>query len=166
MYPYVCKWLKSYLEDRHQNATIKVFDTSRKSLAKIIKEKSLFDNLPSEWQTWDIYVDVIGFVLEKSKTHLAFVECKNISLTLAHLSQLLGYSRVAHPKYSFLISPQGLSNSLLSLLLTYNRLDILDYHKITSKIPFSLIIAKWDETANNIDTSSVISGDRNFLGRL
>jgi len=97
---------------------------------------------------------------------MAFVECKNEPITLAHVSQLLGYSRVALPRYSFIVAPQGASDSMRSLLLTYNRTDILEYLNKPGQLPRSIITARWNETANCIDAESLITGDKNHLGKL
>ncbi len=166
MYPSVCNWLEKFLRDRHRKAVIQVFDTSRKSLVRLIRDKRLMNNLSSEWQSWDIYVDVVGFIVYKQLIHSAFVECKNTAVTLANVSQLLGYSRVALPAYSFIISPKGISDSLKSLLITFNRLDILQYSHPQGKLPLSISIARWDETAKCIDSSSIITGNTGKMGLL
>ncbi len=82
MYPSVCEWLKGFLHSRYRKTNIRVFDTSRKSLARLIQETGLSSNLPPEWQSWDIFVDVVGFAFTKQKTELTFVECKNTAITL------------------------------------------------------------------------------------
>ncbi len=166
MYPLVCEWLNGFLNSRYRNTTIRVFDTSRKSLARLIQEKGLSTNLPSEWHSWDIFVDIVGFAVTKQKTDLTFVECKNTAITLRDVSQLLGYSRVALPQHSFIIAPQGASDSLRELLLAFNRIDILRYHTEIGKLPHSIVVAQWDETANCIDAGSIVTGDRNRIGKL
>lgn len=123
LYPLVCNWLENFLKDRHRKAAIKVFDASKKSLTRLIKEQNLFQHLRPEWVSWDIQVDVVGFILYKQRTEIAFVKCKNHAITFNNLSQLLGYSRVVIPEYAFLIAPQGISDSLKSLLLTYLSLE-------------------------------------------
>lgn len=162
MYPQVCEWLENFLQSRHSKAKVRVFDSSRRSLSRLIQETGLSANLPAEWQSWDIYVDVVGFAFTSHQTYLAFVECKNSHITLSHFSQLLGYSRVALPQYSIIISPQGASDSLRSLLLTYERTDILQYHFEKGKIPLSVAIAHWDENGKCIDSGSTISGQNNL----
>jgi hypothetical protein len=166
MYPFVREWLQGFLIARHRKAKIEVFDTSRKSLARLIQDQNLMQNLPAEWPSWDIHVDVVGFIKEEKTANLAFVECKNTAIQLSHLSQLLGYSRVALPLYSFIVAPQGISDSLKSLLLTFNRLDILNYSYKPGQLSRSISVVKWDETANCIDSGSTISGDRGKIGRL
>lgn len=158
MYSPVCAWLESFLQSRHRKAKIYVFDSSRRSLARLIQDTGLSANLPAEWHSWDIFVDVVGFAFTNEHTYLAFVECKLGAITLGNFSQLLGYSRVALPQYSIIISPQGASDSLRSLLLTYERTDILQYHFEKGKIPLSVAVASWDENGKCIDIGSVISG--------
>ncbi len=162
MYSPVCAWLEKFLQSRHSRAKIYVFDSSRRSLARLIQETGLSANLPAEWQSWDIYVDVVGFACIARQTYLAFVECKLGAITLGNFSQLLGYSRVALPQYSIIISPQGASDSLRSLLLTYERTDILQYHVEQGRISLSVAVARWDENGEYIDVGSIISGQNNL----
>lgn len=166
MYPLVSEWLQTFLNSRHPRANIRVFDASRRSLARLIQETGLTDHLAPEWPSWDIHVDIVGFILTERLTKLAFVECKNTPIALVHLSQLLGYSRVALPEYSFLMAPQGASDTLRTLLLVHHRLDILEYHTQAGNLPRSMVVARWDEAANQIDASDMITSDRNRLGRL
>lgn len=166
MYPPVCDWLDHLLRGQHRDCSVKVFNASRKSLAGLVEKSGLMVNLPAEWPSWDIHVDIVGFALNRDRTELAFVECKNTPITLGHLSQLLGYSRVARPQYSFILSPYGASDSLKSLLVTFQRTDILHYYQQKGKLSRSIIVARWDETANTIDCGSLIATDANYLGRL
>lgn len=123
-------------------------------------------HLPPEWPSWNIQVDVVGFVVLPHSTDIAFVECKNTAITLDHLSQLLGYSRIARPLFSFLVAPQGASDSLRSLLLTFNRIDVLEYHWEPGTLSRSVVIARWDESANTIDRNTLMTGDQNYMGLL
>ena len=159
-------WLQSHLEANYTTASILVIDSSRKKLSKVIEERNLSIGLPDEWQSWEIYVDIVGFIQKPNVTHLAFVECKNTSITLSHISQLLGYSRVAIPHNSFIISPQGLSGALKSLFISFQRTDVLDYHYPEGKLPLSIVAAKWNQHSNCIDSDSIITGDRNRIGIL
>lgn len=156
LYPEVQKWLQTYLESRHKTAEIRVFDSSMKSLEKIISENNLFNKLPPEWHSWDIHVDVVGFIISAKTTELAFVECKMKQITLANLSQLLDYCKVANPKYSFLLSPAGISGTLNSLINSYARRDILTYMENKGEKPRAIIVAKWDSSLKSLDLSSII----------
>ena len=158
MYPDVCKWLRQILESRFRDSKIEVHNLSASYLSKFISAHKI-GNLPPEWITWDIKVDIVGLILRSDKTTLlTFVECKNSQLTLAHLSQTLGYSRIALPFLSFLLSPFGLSSSLSSLLQEYKRTDILEYYWKKGELPRKIIVAKWDTNSCNIDRNSIIGG--------
>ena len=158
MYSDVCQWLEDFLRDRFRQADIDVYDLSRTPISRFLGtyNQGIF---PEEWVTWNIRVDVVGFVHHSNKpTDLVFVECKNVRLTVAHLSQLLGYSRVARPLYSFLLSPVGFSSSLVSLLQDYRRLDVLEYHSEQGRMPRQIIIAKWDIAARHLNRNAMIGG--------
>ena len=156
MYPDVCRWLKDFLTSRFQSADVDVYDLSQTPISRFLKnyDKGQF---PPEWVTWDIQVDVVGFIHQPHElTSLAFVECKNKKLTLSNLSQLLGYSRIAQPLFSFLISPAGFSSTLVSLLQDYQRHDVLEYHWESGRLPRQAVVAKWDMVACNLDRQTMI----------
>ena len=158
MYPDICQWLEDFLNNRFQQADVDVYDLSRTPISRFLSTYNR-GNFPGEWVTWNIKVDVVGFVHHANKpTTLVFVECKNTSLTLAHLSQLLGYSRIAQPLYSFLISPIGFSSALVSLLQEYQRRDVLEYYWESGKMPRQIIVAEWDITACNLNRHTMIGG--------
>ena len=158
MYSDVRQWLEDFLKDRFRQADVDVHILSHTSISRFLSTYNR-GNFPNEWVTWNIKVDVVGFVHRSNKpTALAFVECKNIKLALAHLSQLLGYSRIAQPLYSFLISPVGLSKTLVSLLREYQRLDVLEYHWEPGKMPRQVIVGEWERTTCNLNRHSMIGG--------
>lgn len=142
-------------------AEISVYDASQKSLVRLINERGLYYHLPAEWQSWDIHVDIVGFIKTKSRTALAFVECKNEAIKLQHLSQILGYSRIAQPDYSIIIAPQGPAGMVQSLINTYGRMDVLHYRWANGRIPRSVAIGRWDEAAGCLDLHNIIAGDDN-----
>jgi hypothetical protein len=74
------------------------------------------------------------------------VECKNTTLSLINLSQLIGYSSIALPIYAILLSPQGMGTTLTKLLQTYNRKDVLEF-KPNRRIQ----VIKWDFNKQDID---------------
>lgn len=156
MYEPVRRWLFLYLTERYKRSDIQVYDVSRVSLAAFIDRQGWQNLFPSEWRTWDIHVDVAGFIIAHNRAELSLVECKLRPITLGDLSQLLGYSRVAKPLLAFLVSPAGISGSLTSLLLTYNRWDILVYDQPRGKIPRSITLGTWDTDAEYLDHSMII----------
>ena len=158
MYPDVCQWLEVFLKDRFQQAQVEVHALPHTPISRFLRTYNR-GSFPGEWVTWNIKVDVVGFVHHPNlPTDLAFVECKNTKLTLAHLSQLLGYSRIARPLYSFLISSIGFSASLVSLLQHYQRRDVLEYHWEPGKMPRQVIVAQWEMTTRTLNRHTMIGG--------
>jgi len=150
MYPDVCAWFKKGLEKKFKNAKICVEDTSRKVLSKWLVDRNFHDFF-SNYQTYEIEVDVTGIVIDSNKAHLGLIECKFGRITLRDLSQLLGYSKVALPVYSVILSPKGVSRSLNLLFNITRRNDVLYYS--TDR---HIIIGKWDERRQDLDLSSII----------
>lgn len=150
MYPDVCKWFKNFLRRHYKNAMIIVEDTSTKVLSRWLFEKNYhiyFD----DYQTYEIQVDIVGLIKERKNTSLAFIECKLKKITLRDISQLLGYSKVAIPSFSIILSPKGVSRSMNLLLNISRRNDIL-YYTANRHI----IIGRWDERKQEVDPSSII----------
>lgn len=150
MYPDVCAWFKRILKEKFKDAEICVEDTSKKVLSKWLVEKG-FHNFFPDYQTYEIEVDVSGMVEKTDEAHLGFIECKLGRITLRDLSQLLGYSRVALPLYSVILSPKGISRSMNRLLNIARRNDILYYS--TDK---HIVVGKWNERRKELEFSSII----------
>ena len=158
LYPDVCQWLENFLKDRFRQAEVDVHALPHTELSRFLRTYDR-GNFLGEWHSWNIKVDVVGFVHHADKpTDLVLVECKNTKLTLAHLSQLLMYSRIARPLYSFLISPAGFSQSLVALLQEYRRHDVLVYHSEDGKLPRQLIIAEWEMATCHLNRHTMIGG--------
>jgi hypothetical protein len=149
MYPHVCSWLEKVLRNKFKKAKILVAETSRKVLSKWLFEKGCHKCL-KDYSTYEIEVDITG-IIESEKTELVFVECKLNKITLRDVSQLLGYSKVAIPSLSIILSPMGISESMNLLLNISRRNDILYY---TSNK--HIIIGKWDSRKREIIPSSII----------
>ncbi|MCL2650595.1 MAG: hypothetical protein FWD60_06155 [Candidatus Azobacteroides sp.] len=147
MYPDVIEWLKKNLEQKFGKKAkkITVLDTHDSDLLNFIMQLNYQKFFP-EFSTYKIRQDITGFIEYEDKVELIFVECKNTSLSLIHLSQLIGYSCIALPIYSILLSPQGMGQTLNKLLKSYNRLDILEFR------PKRMIqIIKWDKSKQDVD---------------
>ena len=150
MYPEVMAWLKGALHGIHPLADVETYDTSAVALRRFLEANGLQDKFP-QYQSYDIHVDITGVVRTKREAYLAFVECKVKPITLRDLSQLLGYSRVALPIYSIVISPEGIGAAMSYLLRTYGRLDVLDYgHERRLKV------ATWDAARREISIPTLI----------
>lgn len=92
-----------------------------------------------------------GIVKTQASVRLAFVECKIGPITLRDLGQLLGYSLVANPEWSYLVSPAGLSECLNRLLVTYGRQDILNYGKNRH-----MRLATWNTGRGELDIPTTV----------
>jgi len=150
LYPELSIWLSRFLSDRHRKAQVRVLDTSKTKLSKVIFEENLVEYFP-HYNTFDIQVDVIGIVQTNKRVLLAIIECKLNSITLRDIGQIWGYSKVANPEYSFIISPSGPSESLYTLLKTFGRYDLLEYRPNKRTI-----IANWDRDKKDLDYSSIL----------
>ena len=138
MYPQVQLWLARRLEEELPRRKIVVEDTHKTPLRKVIPRLGLTTQYP-QYALWDIRVDVTGFIIGPDISHLALVECKKNAATLKDLGQLLGYSLVAKPLLSLLVSPAGPSRVLSDLLVAQGRYDILRYADNRS-----VAIIEWD----------------------
>ncbi len=157
MYPDISRWLKSLLSSKLSNALIEVRDTHNSPLSEYITRNGLqefFDN--SLWQTYDINVDITAFIKTTRRKALVFVECKIVPISLAHLSQLLGYSRIALPIYSYLISSASIGNALKTLITRYDRTDVLEYYWAKGEQARKIIIAEWDRKSKSINLNTVL----------
>jgi hypothetical protein len=151
MYSEVCSWFQKMLRDKFRNARVYVEDTSKRVLSKWLVSKGFHSYFP-DYQTYEIEVDVCGVVVKPNKlAHLGFIECKLGKINLRDLSQLLGYSKVAIPLYSILLSPNGISHSLNLLFNIARRNDILYY-----SADKHIFIGTWLEGKKEIDFSTLI----------
>lgn len=150
LYPHVAKWLARYLRNRFPKATSSAFDTHKTDLSVFLQKKGLDHYFPDAG-AFEIKVDITGVVQIKESVKLAFVECNAGPITLRDLGQLLGYSLVARPEFSFLTSPEGVSDKLRTLLLTYGRIDVLQYAKTRT-----IQLGDWNSVRQELDLSSVI----------
>lgn len=165
LYPEVVTWLDVFLRERFKHKNIIVRDTSRRPLKLALQDIGLVPSNKPEWLTYDILVDVTGFICSGNSVEFAFVECKNTPLKLRDVSQLLGYSRVALPLYSCIISPDGVSSDVGTLLKTYSRYDILEYSWVKGERPRSIVVATWNEQQKSLDHASLLSSGNSLHDR-
>jgi hypothetical protein len=157
MYPDVIDWLRTKLIDRYWGSQVDVRDTHSVVLNQYIVRNGLQGFFDSNiWQTYEIQVDVTAFVRHRGRGSLVFVECKNTDITLQNLSQLLGYSRVALPIHSYLLSSTGIGSAVRTLILTYDRTDVLEYHWQRGQHPRSLVLGEFDRISKQMEMSSVL----------
>lgn len=150
LYPEVIEWVIKYLQGKYCSAEIKAYDTSRQDLSEFLRRHKLHSFFP-EFETYIIRVDVTASIRYKDKCDLAFVECKLKPISLNDISQILGYSKVVKPRHSFIMSPEGISAPVSTLIKVFKRYDILEYAK-DSRIR----IAQWSRTTQSIDISTLL----------
>jgi hypothetical protein len=150
LYEPIIRWLTSLLNSRFPRSTISVHDTHSITLSTMIYRSGLQKRFPG-YQAFDIKVDITGFISTKTRVDLALVEVKEREVRLLDVGQILGYSRVAKPYLSLILSPQGLSSPLKSILRTYGRYDILEYDAEKR-----IRIARWEEQRGEIDLRTVL----------
>ena len=147
MYPDVIKWLRNDLNQKFgkKAGKITVLDTHDSDLSNFIMKLGYEKYFP-EFTTYQIRQDITGFIEFKDKVDLVFIECKLNSLSLINLSQLIGYSCIALPIQSILLSPKGMGTTLNKLLKTFNRKDILEFRPKRK-----ISVVKWDADKQDID---------------
>ena len=145
-------WLKDRLTGDFQKAKkITVLDTHDKDLSSFIIKLN-YQNFFPDFPTYKIRQDITGFIEYEDKVELVFVEVKLGELKLIDLSQIIGYSCIALPIFSILISPAGMGSTLAKLLTTFNRKDILEFRPGKE-----IEILKWDQRKQDIDQMNSIS---------
>lgn len=153
LYPTIMEWLKGYLEDRFKKSKVSTFNTSGTVLYRFLQEKGFSEFFP-DYQAFEIMVDITGIIISNQSAKLVFIEVKRDAISLKDISQLLGYSIIAKPEFSFLISPAGLSNRMNYLLNQIKHLEVLNYDREdTTKF---IRIAKWDINKEEIIPGSII----------
>ena len=125
LYSDVMVWLEGRLRSLYPRWSVGVHDTSAVKLSRFLDRQNLQSMFKGS-ETFEIEVDVTGIITRGEEAGLAFVECKAGAITLKDVGQILGYSRVALPVLSVILSPSGLSESLHTLLNTYGRVDLLE----------------------------------------
>ncbi|MEM2555427.1 MAG: hypothetical protein QXD31_01110 [Candidatus Caldarchaeum sp.] len=150
MYPDVVRWFRKLLISKFPNWSISVYDTSKVMLSRFLFEKH-FHTLFPHYQTYEIEVDITGLIRREDKARLSFVECKLNKINLRDVSQLLGYSKVAKPELSLILSPAGVSDSINFLFNVHRRDDILYYDNNRF-----IQIAKWIQTKQDIDYANLL----------
>ena len=152
LYPDIQEWLRRYLQERFKRSSIDVFDTHAQYLKKVIIENGYTDAFP-EHICWEMKTDITAFISypRRKNIDLVFIEVKDRPISLQSVGQLLGYSIIAQPLLSFLISPQWISKDLSTLIQTYERTDVLRYGK-----DLIIRIMEWDVKRKTVKSNRII----------
>lgn len=150
LYPEIEEWFRIYLRDRYPRYDITTtYKTSRITLDAYLKSLGITIN---EAVGLLIKVDIVAVLRKGEEIKLAFVEVKDVPLTLADLGQLWGYTQLINPVESFLLSSKSLGR-LSHLFNILNREDLLIYGLKRERM---MKIAKWDTSKKSIDYFSLI----------
>jgi len=156
MYPAVKQWLHDYLQVRYPRHSVITVVCHAQRLNSLIRRLEIDNLLPKDWQSWDVQVDVVGFVCSSQDAAIALIECKNRPISLSHLSQIIGYCRVVKPQIGMILSSEGISEGLQQLLITFGRQDVLIYAERHQHAPQRIILARWNAQMNSPEPSSAI----------
>lgn len=157
LYPDVISWLNTFLHTRFPKAEVDVRDTHAMNLNAFVLRNGFHHYFESDvWRTFEIKVDITGFLVVRGRPGTIFVECKNRSMSLRDVSQLLGYCRVAKPLSAYLVSPYGAGNAVRTLILEHDRADLLEYDWPRGRPPRYITIAKWDRVHKGLDALSLL----------
>ena len=154
LYPGMCQWLKSHLEDKYvkTNCQIIVVDCHSRYLDKDLEEYNIIKYYP-QIVGLKIQIDVLGMVIEKNKAKIFFIEAKKTDITLVNLGQLLIYCKLCNPEEAYLLTSGNLG-SLNKVLINLNREDLLDFG--SGKRIKKIIVGQWDFARKTINHNSVV----------
>jgi len=157
LYGDIVQWLDKYLRENIPGSDfIKVVDSHSEylcdSIYKIMKDVSqrYKEALPKDYISWMIKVDIYGLIGIKDKLKIILVEVKSSEVTLEHIAQLIGYAKIVKPDLAVMITPEGVSGPLFSLLVGYGRLDLLEYVDRGNR-PGKIHIVKWNINKKDIE---------------
>ena len=160
MYGPVREWLNRTLREKYSRCEVRVFDTHNIFLNKFLDRKGIKD-IP-QYESFEMKIDITGIIKCNKRRHeLVFVECKLNRISLRDLSQILGYSKVANPIHSFIISPAGFKDGIIKLLKEFNRYDVLIYYSRRSRVRKVKLI-RWNESTNTPDYNNKIPNEELF----
>ena len=154
LYPEMCTWLKTYLEDKYKRKKCDIFvvDCHSVCLDVILEQYGIIKYYP-QVVGLKIEIDVLGMVIRDNGAEIYFIEAKKTQLTLQNLGQLLVYCKLCNPEEAYLLSSAGLGN-LGKVLTSLNREDLLDFG--SGKRIKKMKVGKWDIARHTLDNHSII----------
>lgn len=154
LYPGMCKWLSTYLNDKFKNkkCDVVVVDCHSVYLDSVLNKYGVIQYYP-QVVGLKIEIDVLGIVIWEDRAEIYLIEAKKTALNLQNLGQLLIYCKLCNPEEAYLLSSGGLG-SLKKVLNNLRREDLLDYGN--GKKIKKIKVARWDIIKNGIDNHSII----------
>ncbi len=146
LYHPVKTWLDAYLKrSLKPQSIVQTYIGADEFISKILIRKNLTKKITHS-HYFNIKIDVFSVVSQNNKTGLVLVECKTKKLTLQHLSQLIGYSRIMQPVCAILLSPKEKTTGLNAFLNSDQKHNLLNYGKNRK-----ITIAKWNGERSEVD---------------
>ena len=154
LYPGMCRWMETYLNDKFSGKRCKVIavDCHSVYLDSVLEKYDVIKYYP-QIVGLKIEIDVLGIVIWKDRAELYLVEAKKTALNLQNLGQLLIYCKLCNPEEAYLLSSAGLGG-LKKVLNNLGREDLLDYG--SGKRIKKINVARWDITKDGIDNHSIV----------
>ena len=154
LYPGMCRWMETYLNDKFSGKRCKVVvvDCHSVYLDSVLEKYDVIKYYP-QIVGLKIEIDVLGIVIWKDRAELYLVEAKKTALNLQNLGQLLIYCKLCNPEEAYLLSSAGLG-SLKKVLNNLGLEDLLDYG--SGKRIKKINVARWDITKDGIDNHSIV----------
>lgn len=123
------EWLVEHCTCRFPKATVESFDEPRTVLLRDIMMRNGLESAWPESSTWSVTMDAVVLIRCASSVSLALAKLKANRIRIADVGEMAVSCQVIRPTFAFLLSPDGLSRSLLTLLQYFGRWDILKYHE-------------------------------------
>jgi hypothetical protein len=150
----VGRWLLNYLHQKYpRHKVVLLPDTAHQRISRVLSKSKFHSSFPQSGY-WDVLVTSAAIVHLGRHHDIIFAHMKMGELTVSDVGRYLACCRICRPLDALLLSSQGLSSNLVSLLKVYGRLDVLEYG--TGKIQRSIRIAVWDVKNETIDWGSLI----------
>ncbi len=121
------QWLAEHLRSRFPKAEVTCLEEGRNSMLRdLVARHGLETNWP-ESSTWSVTMDAVVLIRCASSVTLALAKLKSDRIRISHVGEMVASCEVIRPTFAFLLAPDGLSASLVTLLRRFGRWDILRY---------------------------------------
>ena len=150
LYEPIKDWMNDYLKRVFKTQNIKTYVGANEFISKILIRENYSKKITNS-HFFNIKIDIFSVIVKNNKIKLVLIECKKDRLSLIHLSQLIGYSKIINPVCSILLSPKGLTTGLVNFLDGDSAHNLLNYDH-NKKI----IIARWIKSRNEVDIMNCV----------
>ena len=145
LYEPIKNWINDYLQRALKPQNIRTYVGANEFISKILIRENYSTKITNS-HFFNIKIDIFSVIVKNNKIKLVLIECKKNRLSLIHLSQLVGYSRVINPVCSILLSPEGLTTGLANFLDGDSTNNLLNYGNNRK-----IIVARWIKSRGEVD---------------